>query len=93
VVRLRRERLDTGRLDVVTAAATSRRDVLRVLALAALGRLDDTPQVWRGEFTAVTVDAAASSLLVALDGEVTRLQTPLRYRSRPGALVVIARPG
>jgi diacylglycerol kinase family enzyme len=93
VVRLRRERLDTGSLGVITAAATSRRDVLRVVARAALGRLDGTPEVWRGEFTAATVDAEAPSLLVALDGEVTRLQTPLRYRSRPGDLVVIAPRG
>jgi hypothetical protein len=64
-----------------------------VVALTALGRLGETPQVWRGEFAALTVDAAACSLLVALDGEVTRLQTPLRYRARPGALVVIARRG
>jgi diacylglycerol kinase family enzyme len=93
LLRLRRERLDTGRLGVITAAATSRRAVLRVVARAVLGRLDDAPEVWRGEFAAVTVNAVASSLLVALDGEVNRLQTPLHYRSRPGALVVIARPG
>ena len=87
---LRRERLDTGRLGVLTAAATSRREALRIAALAALGRLDDASAVWRGEPAAVRVETAAASLLVSLDGEVVRLQTPLHYRSRPGALVVIA---
>ena len=50
--------------------------------------------VWRGEPTEAIIEAAAPSLLVSLDGEVVRLETPLAYRSRPGALVVIgpARP-
>ena len=46
--------------------------------------------MWRGEPAEATVETAAASLLVSLDGEVVRLETPLRYRSRPGALVVIA---
>jgi diacylglycerol kinase family enzyme len=87
-----RARLDGGRLGVLTAEATTRREALRVALLAALGRLDDSSAVWRGEPAELTVETAAASLLVSLDGEVVRLQTPLHYRSRPAALVVIAPP-
>jgi diacylglycerol kinase family enzyme len=44
-----------------------------------------------GNLTALAGRATTRvSLLVSVDGEVVRLQTPLDYRSRPGALVVIA---
>ena len=85
-----RARLDGGRLGVVTAKATTRREALRVAVLAAFGRLDDASATWRGEPAEVTVDTRSRSVLVSLDGEIVRLETPLRYRSRPGALVVIA---
>jgi diacylglycerol kinase family enzyme len=86
----RRTRLDGGRLCLITAEVTTHADALRLAMLAALGRLHASPSVWRGEPAALTVETGHASLLVALDGEVVRLQTPLQYRSRPGALVVIA---
>ena len=55
----------------------------------ALGRLDDAGTVWQGEPAELTVDTAAASQLVSLDGEVVSGETPLAYRSRPGALVVL----
>jgi diacylglycerol kinase family enzyme len=85
-----RARLDGGRLGVLTAKATTRREALRVAALAAFGRLDDASAIWRGEPAEVTAETGSPSVLVSLDGEIVRLETPLRYRSRPGALVVIA---
>jgi diacylglycerol kinase family enzyme len=88
-----RARLDAGRLGVITAEAATRREAMRLALLAALGRLDDASTVWRGEPAEATVETTAASLLVALDGEVERLETPLRYRSRPGALVVFAPAG
>ena len=88
-----RERLDGGRLGVLTAEATSRSAAVRVALAAAVGRLDSASGVWRGEPAEVAIEAAVSSLLVSLDGEVTRLETPLAYRSRPGALVVFAPAG
>lgn len=39
--------------------------------------------------TEAAVETGRSHLKVALDGEVTVLESPLRYRSRPGALRVI----
>jgi diacylglycerol kinase family enzyme len=87
---LRRARLDGGRLCVITADVTTHAEALRLALLAALGRFHASPAVWRGEPAALTVETGRDSLLVSLDGELARLQTPLRYRSRPGALVVIA---
>jgi diacylglycerol kinase family enzyme len=84
----RRERLDGGHLGVLTVEATTRSAAVRVALAAAVGRLGSTGGVWHGEPTEATVDAGAPSLLVSLDGEVARLETPLVYRSRPGALAV-----
>ena len=89
---LERAHLDRGRLGVVTAETTSRAAVVRVALLALAGRLASADGVWRGEPTQLTVATPAGSLLVSLDGEVERLATPLAYRSRPGALVVLVPP-
>jgi diacylglycerol kinase family enzyme len=89
---LARDRLDGARLGVITAETTTRREAVGVALLVALGRLDGASALWRGEPAELTVETAVASLLVSLDGEVARLQPPLRYRSQPGALVVIAPP-
>lgn len=85
-----RARLDAGLLGVVTTEATTRREALGLALRAALGRLDSGGGVWQGATAEVTVETAAASLLVSLDGEVVRMETPLAYRSRPGALIVLA---
>jgi diacylglycerol kinase family enzyme len=90
---LRRARLDGGRLCLITAEVTTHADALRLALLAARGRFHASPAVWRGEPAALTVETGRASLLVALDGEVSRVRTPLSFRSRPGALVVIAPAG
>lgn len=41
---------------------------------------------------ALELGTTAQEVRVALDGEVRRLEDPLRYRSRPGALAVLAPP-
>jgi diacylglycerol kinase family enzyme len=87
-----RERIDAGRLGVITARATTRRDALRVVVLGAVGRLDDASAVWRGEPAELTVETDRGSLLVSLDGEVVSMRGPFEFRSRPKALVVVA-PG
>jgi diacylglycerol kinase family enzyme len=66
--------------------------VLLLAGRALLGRLhaaDDLEARLVGELE-VRVDRA--SLPVAVDGEVLRLDAPLRYRSRPRALLVLAPP-
>ena len=86
---LERAHLDRACLGVVTAETTSRAAAVRVVLLALAGRLGSAEAVWRGEPSQLTVATPAGSLLVSLDGEVERLATPLAYRSRPGALVVL----
>lgn len=88
----RRERLDSGCLSVYTVRAEARRHLLLLAGRALLGRLhtaDDLEARLVGELE-VRVDRR--SLPVAVDGEVLRLDAPLRYRSRPGALPVLAPP-
>ena len=43
-----------------------------------------------GEAAELRIDGHARRIDVALDGEVVRLAMPLRFRSRPGALTVVA---
>jgi diacylglycerol kinase family enzyme len=88
----RRPHLDRGELWLYVARDRSRLGLLGLAARALLGRLDaadfesvglpwlDVETLWR------------RSLRVALDGEVVRLATPLRYRVHPRALRVLAPP-
>jgi diacylglycerol kinase family enzyme len=89
----RRPRLDGGELYLYAARDPSRLGFLALAFRALLGRLDAEK-----DFESVglpRLEVATSwrrSLQVALDGEVTRLPTPLRYRVRPRALRVLAPP-
>jgi diacylglycerol kinase family enzyme len=40
--------------------------------------------------TGLEVDSRRKRLLVACDGEIQLMRTPLKYRTRPGALRVLA---
>jgi diacylglycerol kinase family enzyme len=83
-----RERLDGGRLHVSMAPGMTRAQLLRVFGRALLGRLADVDHLESLFTDHVTIAAWRRWLPVALDGEVTLLQTPLRYQVRPGALRV-----
>ena len=88
----RRERLDEGCLCLYTVRAEARRHVLLLAARGLVGRLhaaDDLEARLVGE---LEVRVGRRALPVAVDGEVLRLDAPLRYRSRPGALPVLAPP-
>ena len=84
-----RPRLDAGQLCVCVARGRGRRALLAAMVLLAWGRargLDVlfTRQAW--------IETRAPTVPVSLDGEVVRLQTPLRYEILPGALRVMAPP-
>jgi diacylglycerol kinase family enzyme len=89
----RRAHLDRGELYLYVARDQSRLGFVGLALRALVGRLDPEK-----DFESVglpSVEVATSwrrSLRVALDGEVERLATPLRYRVRPGALCVLAPP-
>jgi diacylglycerol kinase family enzyme len=84
-----RAALDTGRLHVCMAPGLSAAGVLGVLGATLTGRLVSFAQFESLEPTALTIDARRPRLGVALDGEITVLDTPLRYRSRAAALRVV----
>ena len=85
----RRPRLDEGKLSVYFIHTGGRWGVTLLLLHTFTGRLKQ----WR-DFEAVsseevTIASRKKRLLVAFDGEVAVMQTPLCYRSRPEALRVI----
>jgi diacylglycerol kinase family enzyme len=83
-----RTRLDEGHLHVAMAPGMTRGAMLRVLGRAVVGRLMAVDHLDVLLTREVTIAAWRRRLPVALDGEVTLLRTPLRYRVRPGALQV-----
>ncbi|MEN3339651.1 MAG: hypothetical protein V7647_3327 [Acidobacteriota bacterium] len=84
--------LDAGRLSVFVAPECGRFEILGLPLRALVRRLD--PEAHLARFSGVTVDVelARPRVSVALDGEVTILRSPLRYRSRPGALRMLVPP-
>jgi diacylglycerol kinase family enzyme len=87
-----RERLDSGHLVVYAADDPGRLGLLRLVWWALRGRLERHPQVEFASVREATVHSRRAALDVAVDGEVTRLETPLRYRIQPGAIEVVAPP-
>ena len=90
-----RERLDSGELYLYLVRGKSRRTLAR-LALLALLRDASRSAAFDSwcvpELTIEELHHRHRKILVFLDGEVAHLDPPLRYRSRPGALQVLAPP-
>jgi diacylglycerol kinase family enzyme len=89
----RRATLSGGELCLFVAKPRGPLGVVGMLLRAALGRLDQTSDFEQHRVKAVTIHSRHRRLTVALDGEVCRLHTPLRYRIRPAALRVLVPPG
>jgi diacylglycerol kinase family enzyme len=85
-----RERLDQGELCLYAIRARGRAHLLWAGIRGVFGRLDQQ----RDFITAYVAEAEISSdrplLTLSADGETIRMETPLRYRIRPGALTLIA---
>jgi len=86
-----RESLDEHVLDVRLVSADRPLARLRVVGTLVLGRLARSPLVTRLEATDIVVTVKRRRVEVALDGEVETLESPLRYRSMKGGLVVLVR--
>jgi diacylglycerol kinase family enzyme len=85
-----RERLDRGRLFVYLAPRARVRDLPLLLALALAGRARRSGAFEIVSATELTIGTSpAKRVRVAVDGEVTTMGTPLRYRTCPGALAVV----
>ncbi|WP_165820129.1 diacylglycerol kinase family protein [Microvirga sp. KLBC 81] len=88
----RRGRLDSGELCIYITRAQSRLALLWLAARAVVGRLELKRDLRIMRVSRAEIRSRASRLLVALDGEVVVLRSPLCYRSRPGALRVFGAP-
>lgn len=80
--------LDDGELCCYVATAATRLGFVRMAVNAAVRGATDTPHLESGCAEEVTIDVHGHRVLVAVDGEVDTLRSPLRYRVRPGALRV-----
>lgn len=90
----RRSALDRGELCLYAPLAAGRLRLLSLALRALFGRVDQ-----RRDFLSLDGIAEAEigsrrqRLTVAADGEAWPMETPLRYRSRPGALTLIVPAG
>jgi diacylglycerol kinase family enzyme len=89
-----RPRLDAGRLCVhLTRRDAGRLGLLRLALGALAGRLREDRDFESLSTEELTVETRRRRARVSLDGEVTVMRTPLRYRILPGALKVIVPSG
>lgn len=84
-----RRRLDAGELCLFVAKGIRRIDLVRLAFLALFGRLHDA-----GDFEVlctdqISIETRRARVSVSTDGEVNLMNTPLNYRTHPGALCVI----
>lgn len=88
----RRTALDDGLLWLYVARNTSRLGIVRLGARMLLGRLEQAQDFETLATAELEVRTRRRHLRVAVDGEVRPMLSPLRWRSRPGALAVLAPP-
>jgi diacylglycerol kinase family enzyme len=87
-----RDRLDEGLLALYVATTSTRWGMLKLMSRAMVGRLKQS----RDFETLVTKEVTIwrrKETLVAADGELERMEPPLKYESWPGALKVIVPEG
>jgi diacylglycerol kinase family enzyme len=85
----RRSRLDAGVLSIYVGNRTGRFGMLRLAFRALLGRLRQAADFDDWVAPELLIETRRRRVRVAADGEVMRMQPPLRYRSRPKHLSVI----
>lgn len=83
-----RTRITDGVLCCYVAQAESRWRFVRLAVGAAVRGATATADLDSACAPEVTIDAHGHRVLVAIDGEVDSIRGPLRYKSRPGALLV-----
>jgi diacylglycerol kinase family enzyme len=86
VISGRRERLDAGQLWVYTTRAHRWRDLGRAALEALSSGLHQASALKSWSTDSFTLECAEAPLRVAIDGEIVRLESPLRFRTRPRAL-------
>ena len=86
----RRHGLDRGELWLLVARHSHPLGFARFACRTIFGGLDEARDFDVLKLTSLEVRAHTSRLPVSIDGELLRLRPPLRYRIRPGALLVLA---
>ena len=81
--------LNAGQLGLYLTHRTGRFGFFRLALRALLGRLNQADDFESYCVEEATIDARRARLLVAIDGEVEWMMTPLQYRVRPRALRVL----
>jgi YegS/Rv2252/BmrU family lipid kinase len=84
--------LRDGCLSIYTTQRRTRWGLLRLALRALLGRLDQARDFATLKAASLRIDSRRRRMLVATDGEVTAMETPLSFRIKPQALKVIV-PG
>jgi len=84
--------LDDGRLCLFIARPRRIWGLIRVAIRAMLGRLKEERDFESYLISEVEIRSLSGWVRVSVDGEVTPMRPPLRYRIRPGALMVYAPP-
>jgi diacylglycerol kinase family enzyme len=84
-----RERLDRGSLNVYTTRRCSAGGLVGLALRAFFGRLRQADDFMESSVRSLRVDSRRRKLLVATDGEVRVMDTPLEFRIRPRALQVM----
>jgi len=85
-----RDTLTDGKLAVYAVARRRRAALIWFAARALFGRAEKRIDFETlGECETLTVRSSGGSIEIALDGEVTRMDSPLEFRIRPGALNVV----
>ena len=87
-----RTRLDSGKLGLYFTHHTGRFGLLWLALRALVGRLNQAGDFDAFGVTEATIETDEARLLVATDGEVNWMETPLSYRVRPAALRVLVPP-
>lgn len=83
-----RETLDQAVLDLRICHADARMSRLRAAGALLAGRIDTSTMVTRRTAPAFELETT-KAVDVALDGEVLRMESPLRFETRPSALYVL----
>lgn len=84
-----RERLDAGSLNIYTTRRCGAGGLIKLALHAMFGRLRQADDFMHTTVRSLRVESRRPRLLVATDGELSLMETPLEFRLLPGALEVI----
>jgi diacylglycerol kinase family enzyme len=87
-----RKSLNAGRLSLYVTQRTGRFGLLRLALRALFGHLHQAKDFDAYTAQEILIEVHRPHMRISTDGEVNVMDTPLRYRVRPGALSVIVPP-